>query len=408
MRLLILGGGISDPWNGLTIDSKQYVQLAETMLDTGRYQDLTGEDLDLFRSPGYPVFLAVILSITRGSLAAVIVVQVILNLLCAVFLYLIGKSIGSERVGLVASVVFLLSPNALFWSASILTETVFAFGLILAFLWMIKATDGEFPLWVVGILMGALTLIRPIGLYLFILWALWLLFVKSKRIDFRNRMKSTVIFLLGALLVVVPWFIRNTVQHDQFTLSSVSDVTIGSYHLALTLVEAEGLQWDEAKVQVARMGGGLGAAAEVIRSHPVPFMKVQVNGLARTMLGTEAETWLFLISIGGYPDLSMIVGSLLRGELGLNEALELLSSREAQVSVLLVAWGFVYSLALFGMVIVGFIRGIRKSDPKIRAVLVLALITVLYLLIIPGAAGQARFRVPIEPFLALFAGMAFF
>jgi hypothetical protein len=38
--------------------------------------------------------------------------------------------------------------------------------------------------------------------------------------------------------------------------------------------------------------------------------------------------------------------------------------------------------------------------------IILGIITIAYLVMSPGAAGEARFRVPVEPILALMAGFS--
>jgi hypothetical protein len=45
-----------------------------------------------------------------------------------------------------------------------------------------------------------------------------------------------------------------------------------------------------------------------------------------------------------------------------------------------------------------------RDQAAVRSVFVLAIITSATLILVPMAAGQARFRVPAEPFLALIAG----
>jgi hypothetical protein len=48
----------------------------------------------------------------------------------------------------------------------------------------------------------------------------------------------------------------------------------------------------------------------------------------------------------------------------------------------------------------------RRWPGAVRAVAILALLTAAYIILSPGAAGQARFRVSAEPLLALLAGLA--
>jgi hypothetical protein len=60
-------------------------------------------------------------------------------------------------------------------------------------------------------------------------------------------------------------------------------------------------------------------------------------------------------------------------------------------------------MILIGLAAIGILK-FRSSDAPERLIFSSAMATVLILLLIPGAAGQARFRVPAEPYLALLAG----
>jgi hypothetical protein len=53
----------------------------------------------------------------------------------------------------------------------------------------------------------------------------------------------------------------------------------------------------------------------------------------------------------------------------------------------------------------GFIRMVRYGEIELRTMGFLILVIMLYLIVIPGAAGEARFRVPAEPILAFLSAM---
>jgi hypothetical protein len=54
------------------------------------------------------------------------------------------------------------------------------------------------------------------------------------------------------------------------------------------------------------------------------------------------------------------------------------------------------------------IFGIYRKDTLLLGLVLIALITLIYSVILPLGHGSGRFRVPAEPFLALLAGMAFY
>jgi 4-amino-4-deoxy-L-arabinose transferase-like glycosyltransferase len=409
LRLILVRFVILEPWRGILVDSEGYLELANNLVRDGTYGSLSQPDLDLFRTPGYPVFLASILALTGGSLRIVVIIQFLLVLVTAYLLYEIGKSIDRERVGILAAGMLLISPNSLFWSITLMTETLFSTGLILAFLLMVKSVSGKFPIWVVGLLLGLLTLIRPIGIFIILIWIIWFAVFNFKTLGGLGSLRKAAIFFLASMLVLGPWYIRNVEQHGMLTLSNVNRVTLYSYHLSLTLVEEEGISWDEAKAEIDALGGARSAAPKIILQFPLTFIRVQMRGIARTILGTESDTWFWLVSSSHTaesgddylePLLRLNIPSVIEGLTKIKEEGRL-------ASLVLNLWGLTFTFLILGLGLIGIVRGLKVGDWNLRAFILLALLTIVYLILSPGAAGEARFRIPAEPFLTLFAGMAF-
>jgi len=407
LRVLIVKQVLLEPWRGVLVDSEQYLKLAENIYENAAYQIPSEPTLDFFRTPGYPGFVAFIYLLPGGSLNDLALIQFSIVILTAIFVYFVGKELGQERVGFVAGVLVLLSPNALFWSVTYMTETVFTCGLVFVFLLMIRVIYGKGWIGWVGILLGFLTLIRPIGLILILLWALWFFVYILKESGKRAAIKSTVVLSLMSALILLPWFSRNALVHGHFSLSNVSNITFYSYHLAQTLVEGEGISWEAAKAEISQAGGSLSAAPEILLEHPVSFIQVQVRGIVRTLLGTESGTWLWLISEDVAVDQgSGFLDSLLSLDLrSIQDAFKRLIRPENLSEGILLFWGLGYAIIIFILSLIGMWKSVRNGDRRMRSVLVLGMITIIYLCVSPGAAGEARFRVPIEPILAWMAGM---
>jgi 4-amino-4-deoxy-L-arabinose transferase-like glycosyltransferase len=404
-RFALIINPMIEPNRGITIDSEQYLSLAQSILDDQRYESPLAPQIDLFRAPGYPVFLTGVLWLTGGSLMAVVLVQYALGLLCAYLLYLLGKVSMNERVGILGAILFLLSPNALFWSATIMTEILFTVGLFLALFMTWRVVRDQFPLWPIGLLLGGLSLIRPIGLYLMLIWGVWLLLGYLLKATWIPAGRTIALFFFIGLLAVTPWFLRNYYKHGKLTLSTVSSTTVSSFHLALSLVEAEEIGWEEAKLKVMEMEADGSALLSIIRSYPGDFAKVQIRGIARTVLGTEVGTWMKLISGQSYEG-SGILNALLSGNLStIKEAIANISSSHSAGALFLLAWGILYTFMIIVLSLMGFIRMMRYGEVELRTMVILMLVIVLYLIVIPGAAGEARFRVPAEPILAFLSAM---
>jgi len=395
VRFVLIIGPLIDPGRGITVDSEQYISLANNLIESGRYVTQISPLLDLWRAPGYSFFLAAVLWVTGGSLTAVLILQYFFGLFCTYIIYLLGKETLDERVGVVAAILFLLSPNALFWSAT-----------VLAFLWASRAAKGQFPMWAIGILFGVMTLVRPIGLYLFVLWGIWFLWYSWKAEWISVGRKLAVLFF-AFTAIVSPWFIRNYITHGEFTLSTVSEATVKSYHLALSLVEAKGIPWEEAKIEVNTLDSEGSALISILKTYPVDFLKVQLRGIARTITGIEVGTWMELISAQSYQGSGILEGLLSLNFSKVSEAVRSILSSGNPAALLLITWGLLYTLLLFILGAIGLIRLMFHMDVELKYMGILMVVTILYLVVVPGAAGEARFRVPVEPFFAYLAAIPF-
>ncbi len=409
LRLVLILDVLQHTDRAVMVDSRGYLLLANNLLAEGRFDSLQEPYLSLFRTPGYPVFLAPILFLGSGSLAGVLVVQWLVGALTSYVIFLFGSHYLNRRAGVIGAILFLLSPNALFWSATVMSEALFALGLAAATYLLGRAGGGKFTPWLPGILLGAITLIRPIGQYLSFFWAAWLL-AYSRQIRSRSWQQALgagAAVLAGTWLIILPWYFRNASLHDRFTLASVSETTLRSFHLALPIAEIEGISWDEAKIVARENPSTLAAFIQWFAADPVTFTRIQLRGILRVLIGTEVGTWMS-VAWGSDYEGSGILGALLTGDpVQIRAAASDLARGENLTATLLLLWGGLYALVIWGAILVGVFLVLTRGSTEHRMLFVLLAITMLYLIASPGAAGEARFRVPIEPLMALLAGSGF-
>jgi 4-amino-4-deoxy-L-arabinose transferase-like glycosyltransferase len=376
------------------------------LLEKGKYESPDFPGIDLFRAPGYPTFLAFVFWLTGDSLAAVVFIQYTLGLFCAYLIYLLGKETIDQRVGVVAAILFLLSPNVLFWSASIMTEIIFTVCLMLSFLMVLRAAKDQFPLWPIGLLFGVMTLVRPIGLYLFIIWGVWFLW-SFRNTDWLSVGRKFAGLVFAFTVVVIPWFVRNYRTHGEFKLSIVSEVTVDTYHLALSLVEAKDITWEEAKTEVNMLDAEGSALLSILKSYPGDFLKVQLRGIARTVTGIEVGTWMNLISTKSYQGSGILEGLISFNLSKISSAIRSILSSGDPTALLLIAWGLLHTIILIIFGAIGVIRLLFYLELEQKYLGILMVVTILYLVVVPGAAGEARFRIPAEPLLAYLSAIPF-
>lgn len=407
-RAFLVWNAFTSPERSLLTDSAGYLELAGTLREEGRFH--ASEHEESLRTPGYPAFLAVVQLALGEKPGFVILVQVLLTLATAWLIYRSGSRMGGRAVGRIAVWLYALSPNALFWAGTIMTETFFAFWLALAL--ALLAESIERGRWVAcgagGLALGVAVLVRPIGLYLIPIWALGALAAGWKRLAGLRRWQPAGALLLAALAPVLAWQTRNLLVHDSFRLTASFSTVFIDYTAASTLGEAEGLTRDAAAAQLRSAPDPFAAAVETVRTYPAALVRVSLQGIARTALGTEAGTWVGILAGADYAQSGMLE-SLLRGDVdGIVEAIRVrFQESEGRLGSLLLLWGLLYSAAVLILALLGLVRLKWVEPTSWRWIYAAVLLTVGYLILLPLTIGDARFRVPVEPLLALLGALAF-
>jgi 4-amino-4-deoxy-L-arabinose transferase-like glycosyltransferase len=171
---------------------------------------------------GYPATLGALFFVIKHTIIpdnfpnAVGAFQVFLGVATAGLAFYVGRRLFGTAVGLLAALWIALFPNLIFLTAAALSETLFNF-LIMALLAVLVAVEwrkgqiGYGRLAVVGVLLGASTLVRPIALLLIPLLAVVWLFAGAR---WRRSAAQLGVVLVATVAVIIPWSIRNFVVMD--------------------------------------------------------------------------------------------------------------------------------------------------------------------------------------------------
>ena len=163
---------IQFPWGAVTADSEEYLAIARSIRETGRYQSAESANIDLVRPPGYPAFLAILLPDNdTSSYARVTIVQLALTGITTLLIYAIAYKLGNPKAGMYGAWIHALSPNVVLWSLTLMSEALFTMLLVLALLLtLIFIQESSFwSLFCSGIVLGLATLTRQIGLFLILI-----------------------------------------------------------------------------------------------------------------------------------------------------------------------------------------------------------------------------------------------
>lgn len=233
--LLGLGLRVGEAWDGRApvYDAQAYAVLAGNLEGGSGFTTGPGATQPASNySPGLPLFVGGLYKLSGGihpQFARIVLALV--GALSVLFAYLIGRrlarppsnppllsEVGWREVApaLIGAFVVAVYPALLEYQGMLMSEPLAASllsGGVLGALW---AWDGGRWRWLLpGVLFGALALTRPEYLAIAGLVAL-VVFGREARDDWRASLIRAAIFLLGLVVVVAPWTVRNAVALDRF------------------------------------------------------------------------------------------------------------------------------------------------------------------------------------------------
>jgi hypothetical protein len=429
-----------------TGDSPEYVRLATNLAHrhTFSQDSVPPYRPDILRTPVYPLFLAVPLLLTdRSSLftppssffALAVFLQLLLSLAIVWLTLRLGLELGLEpSASALAALLVALSPNLVFYSVKLTTETLFL-ALLLTTLHLVnrfRVLRRWQELVAAGVGCGLLILTRPIALFLPVLIALYVSCRSSSivhRFLVRVRPSSfipSLILVATTAIVLAPWVIRNRRVSGSYTLSTAFDYNISEYTAALTMAADRLIPVDAARDSLASeaeqqfgpldttdQAGYWAAMAKVgwqeVKARPLLAAKVHAVGSTGGLLMPLSIRALRVFAgvdptanAAGIPGVAQKTLQLVaRGRIGPALALiwrdRLATLPPLAVVILLYAVVFHFAL-LIAVLAALFLRRSRR--------LLWLLLPILYFVLTTGPVSEARFRVPIEPLLCLFAAVA--
>jgi 4-amino-4-deoxy-L-arabinose transferase-like glycosyltransferase len=169
-----------------------------------------------YQPPLYTLFIASILAIPVLGIGAVKLVQVLLGVLTVLLVFRIASAWFDERCGLVAAALCAFYPNFIAFSHYLWSETLFVFLLTLAFAYATKkATASRTDIFVAGLLFGLAALTRSAIVYFLPVLGLWLFWIHRSE---GRRALIRPVLLLAALIPIAPWTVRNASVNEGFVL----------------------------------------------------------------------------------------------------------------------------------------------------------------------------------------------
>ncbi len=410
-RLLLASLVYAHPELAIANDSDRYIPIANSILKGTAYTWNTERPGELLNTVGYPLFLASVFALLGSGAGDIALAQLLLSGVLAFGLYaLLARRIGATAA-FAGAVLLALDPLTALWSMTVLTETLFAAALGLAAGFLVAWThDQKLPLLALAGLFGGLAcLVRPIALLVAVLWvACVVLFPQRagqpRRRRYLDAIRRAIVFSLPILLLVVPWYVRNYQLWNCAALSSVDRVTLRDYMVAKVLGEVEHVPLEEAQSRLQASDPGVcpqqtGKYWGILLANPAIYARLHVAGTVPILIATNFDRWLqYLGQEYSLPDLWR---PLMDGGLnGLGRVI-LAQAAEFPSAIVLMFALTAFQIVLYFLALAGAIATFRRSETQFKWIVVTLATTIAILVLTPGQSGHERFRVPVQPMLAI-------
>jgi tetratricopeptide (TPR) repeat protein len=357
--------------------------------------DWRGQEV-FYQAPLYPYFLGVFYSVVERDLFLVRICQAIIGAAGCAFLACAARRLHSERVGLIAGFGLAIYAPAIFFDG-LLQKSVLDLFFLAVVLWLFSGMvddPAKRSRWFfLGLALGTLALTRENALLLIIPILLWRLlpFDSSWR---SHAVRSTIVaFVLGLSVVLLPVAVRNRVVGGEWHLTTSQ---FGSNFYLGNNPEADGtavaLREGRGSVEYERQDATeLAQAAEGRTLSPRDVSNYWTRQALAFIRGNPWE-WIKL-------ETRKLVLLANRTELIDTESQE---SYEEWSPVLHIA----ARVAHFGILLPIAVLGLIVGWPDRRRLWPIYLMAITYAASVVLFYVSARYRLPLVPFLMLFASIA--
>lgn len=333
-----------------------------------------------FQLPFYPVILAITYNFFDSTTSVLVIkfIQVIFSSATCVVVYLIAAKLFDRRTAKIAAFLSVIYPMFVTFTVRLYPETFFTFWLALSILSLIflKEAPSLKNQIIVGVLIGLTLLNSNVAVPMLPLFIIYLFLTTE---TWRAGLKKSLLVMITALIIVSPWLIRNYLVFGEFPLFKTAAGTnfwLGNNPKATgTFYLPSGEQMESILPDTWQKGFTLSENAQdkmlyndaltFVRRHPAVYAKLFLK-----------RAYYF---IWFPPDNLLSPGDLI------------------YKNKFKLAYAFILAVGLIGMLF-----SLKRARSK-EAFLLLAVMLSLVLLYSVFIVGWLRYRLPIEPYLIIFA-----
>ncbi len=371
--------------------------------------------LNSIRPPVQPFFLASLYLVVHSYWLPLVVQIIVGSCIPLLSIWLASYITPNIKIASWVGVLLALEPNSILFSIIFYSETVFTLLLLMGVVCIfhfLKTEKIQF-IWASGFLLGLATLTKPTAEYI------PLLCIAAVLGQYKHKLNSALLpigmFVFIFLLTISPWVYRN---YEVFGVAGVSPQLGEQLYAVLVpsvLSFEKGTTFGAEFTNILTQGGGVDPSSASIKDGGQYIGKAIPILLAhpRALVIVSANTALNFFIHDGMIEVLKHVGVRPEKKLG-SPALFLLFSNPAKLfryigtvllsPLILILIGRVVWVGVTILSFVGFVRYIRHESRIVYAALAASI--VLYFMLttlVIGLAVTARYRLPVEAFILLFA-----
>jgi 4-amino-4-deoxy-L-arabinose transferase-like glycosyltransferase len=356
-------------------DSIDYLRAAHTLVHEGEF----GHNYK--RPPLYPVFLAAVLAVGQERLVSVKIAEAIVGVLTVLLTYLLGKAVWGWRVGVTGAAFVAVHPYLFVLSGFLYSETIFTLLLLLATLVLFRARDVKLVA-LAGFLAGLACLAKPSALAFLAAGVIWILV--TARWSWRRRAALSAVLVITGLLTIVPWLWRNYLVFGEVTpLDARAEVHL-PYKVDGRFISK--LEYFRTRKKKTKFVSHKDAAVDIVQAP---------GAYAVYVAGQMKRLWTI------QPDQLQTANVEVRKKAAAQDARMLVKNHPAE-KVQRFAW--LFSVVLTPYYLLAFL-GVWAGRAQLRKGFLFLLLILGYSFGYAMFFARLRYRLPIEPFVALFSAV---
>jgi 4-amino-4-deoxy-L-arabinose transferase-like glycosyltransferase len=397
------------PWNNEGVskikidpDAIEYHQLALSLLSQKSF-----EGFDAFRTPGYPVFIALIYGISSDSLWCVLFIQILLSLISVVLVYKIAATIFSRKIALLSAFLFAIDISQAYYTVTLLTDTLFVFLFLVSVYYLCKSIkeNSLLSICLSALFLGIATLVRPIS-FLFPFVTVIFIFVFCN-LKIKMKLVYSLLFSIVFIAAISPWLLHNYSKHGEAKLSSISGYNLLFWNASYTEVYRTGKTIEEVQKNFNDLAIKQGIdttkiqtfknsqiysniAKQYIKNNFILYCKRHFMGIVNMYAGLGTSQIASILHLKSIPSTSATYG----GPGIFTSIINFFRSKTKAQILLAVGLGCFllinYLFSLHGIFLL--IRGKEKF-------VFLFFLIILYFSVLTGVVGIDRYRIPFMPFI---------